>query len=126
MPFEVGRGKGEHAKAESRQASFTRLRELAAMKITKLTYLPAFLMAAAMSFTACTAEDVDEIDEAPVPAERMEEPVAPAVAPVAAPTVAAPFAPALDADRDGILDPEEGLGDADRDGVLDRDETYTP
>lgn len=40
--------------------------------------------------------------------------------------VAAPaaFDPGLDADRDGILDPEEGLGDADGDGIRDRDEAY--
>ena len=34
------------------------------------------------------------------------------------------FDPALDADRDGVLDPEEGTGDLDGDGVLDRDEPY--
>lgn len=87
------------------------------MRFIKLALIPALMGAAALA--ACGGErEVDEVGEVEGVAET------PAVAP--ATTAPAAFDPALDVDRDGILDAEEGMGDADQDGVLDRDEVYTP
>lgn len=85
------------------------------MRFIKHALIPALVGTAALA--ACGGEgEVEEVGEvAETPA---------VVAPTAAPPAA--FDPALDADRDGILDAEEGLGDVDGDGVLDRDEAYTP
>lgn len=76
-------------------------------------------------------DPVDEGEQEPVGPVRGEEGDAPLgsvpeSAGVPGDPVTEPFDPDLDADRDGVLDPGEGLGDADGDGVRDRDEPYRP
>ena len=90
------------------------------MRFDKLLSIPALVLAGSLTLSACGGEEA-EVEDVGV-GEGVGAEVAPA-APVAAPA-ATTFDPALDVDRDGILDPEEGVGDADGDGILDRDEAY--
>lgn len=73
-------------------------------------------------------DPVDEGEQEPVGpvmgGEESDAPLGsvPAGAGVPGAPVTEPLDPDLDTDRDGVLDPGEGLGDADGDGVRDRDE----
>ena len=82
----------------------------------KMALVP--MLAAATALVACGGE----AEEAEV-GEGVETEVGEGVAVEGAAAPAA-FDPGLDADRDGVLDPEEGLGDTDGDGIRDRDEAY--
>lgn len=70
-------------------------------------------------------EPVDEGEQEPIIPDN-DPGAVPERAGVPGDPVTEPFDPDLDTDRDGVLDPGEGLGDADGDGVRDRDETYRP
>lgn len=84
------------------------------MTLTVRITLPA--LALAVGLAAC-GNDYERVENA-----GPDEGAVPEIVPPRSDGAA--FDPALDADRDGVLDPEEGMEDGDGDGVRDRDEAY--